>query len=143
VVNGNGGVTLGSDIRKLASLSTPAMRQAERGRLKDAAEVIAAQARANAAWSKRIPAATRVGGGLTAGGVYVRTPGKYARNAAPFEFGKRHPLFARVGSKRYSGEWYPTPHRPYMEDAAEQALDRAAEKYAEIVDDWAHQLGFK
>lgn len=139
VVNGGGGLSgPGHDIRQLANLSTPAMRKAEASRLKDAAEVIAAEARRNAAaFSKHIPAATGVGGGISAAGVYVRTSGRKARMAAPNEFGERHPLF---GNYRH---FYPTPHRPYMETAADTALDRAAEAYAEIVDDWAHELGFK
>lgn len=139
VVNGNGGLQgTGRDIRTLASLSTPSARKAEASRLKDAAEVIAVAARARAAtFSRRIPAATGVGGGLSAKGVYIRTSGRKARNAAPFEFGERHPLF---GNYKHM---YNTPHRPYMEEAAEAALDAAAEAYAEVIDDWAHELGFK
>lgn len=138
-VNGGGGVAgLGRDIRQLSSLSTPAARAAEAARLRQAAQIIANAAKRNAAaFSRRIPPATSVGGGLSGKGVYVRTNGNKARNAAPFEFGERHPLF---GDRNH---WYATPHRPYMEDAAEQTLDRAAEAYAEVVDDWAQQLGFK
>src|SRR5258708_31679927 len=76
-----------------------------------AAELIAVKARANAAkFSRRIPGATHARPkGPDA--VVVITDGMAAPNAAPFEFGKRHPLF---GDRTH---WYKQPTRAYISRA--------------------------
>jgi hypothetical protein len=91
-----------------------------------AAEIFAAKARANAAkFSKRIPAATAVVPWKDDTAT-VTTDGDAAPNAAPFEFGERHPLY---GNRKF---WFPQPRRSYMSNAANSAstVNAAAEVYA-------------
>lgn len=91
-----------------------------------AAEIFAAKARANAAkFSRRIPAATYVDP-YTEEQAQVVTDGTMAPNAAPFEFGERHPLF---GDRKH---WYKQPTRAYMSRAAKDSktIDTAADVYA-------------
>jgi len=93
----------------------------------EAAGVICRQAQANARkFSKRIPAATFVDG-VSEQQAQVVTDGTAAPNAAPFEFGERHPLF---GDK---GVWFKQPTRAYMNSAASgAAVDEAADVYADL-----------
>jgi hypothetical protein len=77
----------------------------------------------------------------------VQTNGKKAPNAAPFEFGERHPLFGMTGKPGGRGPlgkgyWFKQPTRPYMETAARNKLDEAAREYSRVIDDWAHDAGF-
>lgn len=105
-------------------MSIPAYGSTRSSVLK-AAEILAAQARRNAAaFSTRIPAATVVAG-LAEQQAAVVTDGAAAPNAAPFEFGERHPLF---GDKKH---WYKQPLRAYMNRAATNsgALASALEAY--------------
>lgn len=91
-----------------------------------AAEIYADQAKRNAArYSRRIPAATHVEGSAEQV-AYVVTDGNAAPNAAPFEFGERHPLFGN------RGHWYKQPTRAYMSNAANSKTTQAAaaEAYA-------------
>jgi hypothetical protein len=77
-----------------------------------AAELFAAKARANASnFSTRIPPATTAEpyGEQEA---QIVTDGTAAPNAAPFEFGERHPLF---GDRAH---WYKQQTRAYMNRAA-------------------------
>lgn len=93
----------------------------------DAAEVFADVARANAArFSIRIPAATAVVA-LNEQAAMVVTDGDAAPNAAPFEFGERHPLFGNRSS------WYQQPRRAYMSSAANNpvAVEAASDVYGD------------
>lgn len=108
-------------------------------RLRRAAKLIADQAKVNAAgFSRRIPAATRISGATRPGDDYVEivTNGDEAPNASPFEDAEWHPLW---GNKRHE---YQQPHRPYMEDAVNQKSDAAVNEIANVIDDWAADLGF-
>lgn len=90
-----------------------------------AAEIFAARARVNAAkFSARIPLATFVEG-VDGDHAQVVTDGVLAPNAAPFEFGERHPLF---GNRQH---WYKQPTRAYMSNAATNnaTIDAAADAY--------------
>lgn len=94
-----------------------------------AAQVFGDQAKNSAKkFSTRIPAATYVMGS-TEQAAQVVTDGTDAPNAAPFEFGERHPLWGRRGP----GDWRKQPTRAYMSNAARNsgAITRAAEAYAE------------
>lgn len=96
---------------------------ASRESLIKAAQVLCDQAKVNAAkFSKKIPAATYVEG-LESLECEVVTDGTMAPNAAPFEFGERHPLF---GDRSH---WYKQPTRAYMDKAAKNAgaLTRASD----------------
>lgn len=105
-----------------------------------AAEVFRDQARANAAkFSRRIPPATNVTGYLEEQAM-VWTDGVAAPNAAPFEFGERHPsnlpniTFNKYGRRTV---WAPQgvppkpKSRPYMSRAVNsKTIDKAADIYA-------------
>jgi hypothetical protein len=93
----------------------------------EAAGVLSRQAKANAAsFSRRIPMATYVAG-FSENQAMVVTDGAAAPNAAPFEFGERHPVF---GNRNV---WRKQPLRPYMNRAATgPALDEAADVYADL-----------
>lgn len=92
-----------------------------------AAEVFLVQARKNAMrFSTRIAPATHVTG-LGEHQAMLVTDGTAAPNAAPFEFGERHPLY---GNRRH---WYKQRTRAYMSRAASNktAISKAADIYAE------------
>lgn len=102
-----------------------------------AAAVIAEQARKNASFSTRIPAATGVATGDSADEAVVVTDGDAAPNALQFELGERHPLWGTwvTGKGRQ-------PKKPYMAKAAKTASGKALEVYAEQVDELAAEHGY-
>jgi hypothetical protein len=94
-----------------------------------AAEIFATKARSIAAkFSTRIPAATHVEP-LNEQTATVVTDGKAAPNAAPFEFGERHPLWGRWVTGKGK-----QPTRAYMNRTANDSatLDEAADVYANV-----------
>ena len=108
-------------------------------RLREAAEVIAEQARENAAgWSARIPPSIKVSGG--AGGVSIMSgaPPAYPNEVA----GVRHPVFGGRGTRRPGAPWVTNAHRPFLAPAADERIDEAAEKFARVIDDWAKEYGY-
>ena len=108
-------------------------------RLREAAEVIAEQARVNAGWSARIPPSIKVSGG--AGGVSIITG---APPAYPNEIpGVRHPVFGGRGTRRPHAPWVTNQHRPFLGPAADERIDEAAEKFAQVIDDWCKETGFR
>ena len=107
-------------------------------RLREAAEVIAEQARMNAHWSARIPPSIKVSGG--SGGVSIMSG---APPAYPNEVdGVRHPVFGGRGTRRPKAPWVTNQHRPFLAPAADQRIDEAAEKFAQVIDDWAKEHGY-
>lgn len=104
-----------------------------------AAEIFAEKARQIAAkFSRRIPAATYVDP-YTEQQAQVVTDGVEAPNAAPFEFGERHPLF---GDRKH---WYKQPTRAYMSRAAQDSstIDKAADIYGSLEADLlADEFGY-
>ena len=111
--------------------------------LTEAARIICKRAKEiSGAFSVRIPAATHVT--VSNGTVAVITDGEAAPNAAPFEAGELHPLWAHVGSWRYEHyKWGRQPYRPYMTMAALDKIQDACEAYAESVYDLARKDGFR
>jgi hypothetical protein len=109
-------------------------------RLLEAAKVIADRAKQNASgWSARIPPSIRVSGG---------DPEVFIRSSAPPAYPNeiphvRHPVFGGRGTKRPHAPWVTNEHRPFLAPAADEAGDAAAEKYADVIDDWAIKAGFK
>lgn len=109
-------------------------------RLREAAEVIARQAKLNAAgWSKRIPPSIRISGSY---------PEVVIRSAAPPAYpneipGVRHPVFGGRGTKRPHAPWVTNEHRPFLAPAADMAANKALEKFAQLIDDWALKAGFR
>jgi len=101
-------------------------------RLREAAQVIADQARVNAAWSAKIVPTLKVKGGGT--GLYISTS---AGPAYPNEIpGVRHPTFGHA-------PWVTNQHRPFLFPAADERIDEAADKIAQVCDDWAREYGFE
>lgn len=109
-------------------------------RLREAAKVIADQAKRNAAgWSKRIPPSIRVSGAY---------PEVVIRSAAPPAYpneipGVRHPVFGGRGTDRPKAPWVTNEHRPFLAPAADEGANKALEKFAQLIDDWAIKAGFR
>jgi len=108
-------------------------------RLREAAEVIAEQARENAGWSARIPPSIKVSGGGGGVSIVSGAPPAYPNEVA----GVRHPVFGGRGTSRPKAPWVTNKHRPFLAPAADERIDEAAEKFAAVLDDWAKKYGFK
>jgi hypothetical protein len=108
-------------------------------RLREAAGIIADQARANAAgWSVRIPPSIKVGGGETEIIIRSAAPPAYPNEVA----GVRHPVFGGRGTKRPHAPWVLNQHRPFLAPAGDQKSDEAVAAFAKVIDDWAKERGF-
>lgn len=110
--------------------SSAMLNKVVQARLVAAAEVIAAAAGANASqFSRRIPKSIKVI--PSKGTVLIIAGGNAAPNADPFEYGKKHPLFGHWET----GPQYFMKKRPFLEEAAVSALDKAADEFAKVFDD--------
>jgi hypothetical protein len=103
--------------------------------LRKAGEIVRDQARFNASWSKRIPAATRVSVGFTKRnpGVAVQVNRKRAPHARPFEHGG-NPGFFRHKTFGHEDRWVPQKARPFLAEAAEEKAPEAERQIAQVVD---------
>lgn len=119
------------DVKAADAALLPRFRRA----LKEAADVVADQVRANAAWSRRIPGSVKTG--ATQRGAYVKAGGDGAPHAAIYEKGGRHPVFGNPNN------WVDVSARPFMVAALEAKADAAADKAAEALDAYARDAGFK
>ena len=109
-------------------------------RLREAAQVIADQAKANAAgWSARVPESIHISGGASGVSILSGAPPSYPNEIA----GVRHPVFGGRGTRRPKAPWVRNQHRPFLAPAADEKIDEAAEKFAQVIDDWAHDRGYK
>jgi hypothetical protein len=115
-------------------------------RLRRAAQPIADDARRRAAaWSVRVPLSIRFGGGgsritIVAGG--ARAPQAGVMEGKPSGAPRSHPVFAR--GPRETWTWAEQiPVRPFLAEAVDAKADEMVEIFAGIVDDWAHELGFR
>ena len=115
-------------------------------RLRQAAEVIADRARANAApWSRRIPPSVRIYQ-LTAGGriATIAAGGARAPMAYTFEapYGPVwHPVWGHGPRKDW--HWVRQDPRPFLAPAGDEAADTAIDVFAEMIDDWEAASGFE
>lgn len=111
-------------------------------RLKKAAEIVAASCRLiSSRFSRRIPISIEV---VTQNDqVYVRAGGREAPNAYPFDPPDnppvRHPVWGH--GPRNTWHWAPQPYRPFLEMGAEISIDRAAQSFSQVIDDWCRQSG--
>lgn len=112
--------------------------------LRDVGQIVRDQARVNAAWSRRIPAATRVSVGFTKRnpGVAVQVNKNRAPHARPFEHGGmpgefRHPVFGHRDRP-----WEPQRARPFLAKALEEKAPEAERKIAEVFDKVSRDAGF-
>jgi hypothetical protein len=110
--------------------------------IRKAAAPVLTQARSNASWSHRIPAATtlKVLYGQKRSGVILSTSAKRAPHARPYEglLGRtfRHPLF---GDREH---WYTQAARPFDWPAVQANREAVGRAVAEVVDDAARRHGF-
>jgi hypothetical protein len=108
-------------------------------RLREAAEIIAKQARVNASgWSARIPPSIKVSGSATIS-ISSGAPPAYPNEIA----GVRHPVFGGRGTARPEAPWVLNQHRPFLAPAADMKADAAAEQFSKVIEDWAKDYGFK
>jgi hypothetical protein len=111
-------------------------------RLKEAGEYVAGIARGKASWSSKVPASIKVGGGRS--GVNITAGGARAPAAYPNEIpGVRHPVFGGKGTARPDAPWVTNENRPFLAPAGDEGADGAAAIVAQVVDDWAHEHGFR
>lgn len=117
-------------------------------RLRQAAQIIADEAKARtAAWSETIPGSIRIIGGSTsvtiaAGG--VRAPSAYTWEGKKSGSPRWHPVFGRGDVARSDWKWVPQlPVRPFLEQAVDAKGEEAFRAFARVIDDWAHERGFK
>ena len=102
--------------------------------------MIADRAKENAsAWSRRIPGSIRISGSYPEIVIRASAPPAYP-NEVP---NVRHPVFGGRGTRRPHAPWVTNEHRPFLAPAADEAGDAAAEKFADIIDDWAIKAGFR
>lgn len=111
--------------------------------LRKAGEVVRDEARRNAAWSRRIPAATRVSVGFTARnpGVAVQVNRNRAPHARPFEHGGE-PGFFRHKVFGHEDRWVAQRARPFLAKAAEAKAPEAEKQVGDVVDRVTRQAGF-
>lgn len=125
------------------------LRRKLRPKLREAGEIVAAQARINASWSTRIPPATKVSTSFTLRrpGVSVTVNRKLAPHARPFEHGGdpgefRHPVFQTFGTRRRT-PWVPQRARPFLEPALRARGDEAGRRITDAVDEATRDAGFR
>lgn len=127
-------------------------------RLRRAAAPVADYARLSSArWSRRVPASVRLQGGasritIAAGG--NRAPQAKTMEGNPNGTPCAHPVYARgprIRGPLVNGRHVPPgwtwrkqiPVRPFLREAVDARQDEMVRIFAGIVDDWAHQLGYK
>lgn len=102
------------------------------------------QVKSNASWSSRIPAASRikVGYGKKGAGATVVTSARRAPHARPYEHGGvagifRHPVY---GNRK---NWVPQQARPFFFRAVWEAAPQVEEGFRNLIDQVAHENGWK
>jgi hypothetical protein len=134
-------------------------------RLRKAATPVADYARASSArWSRRVPASVRLQGGasritIAAGG--SRAPQAYTMEGRSDGRPIAHPVYGHgprvrgplVSGPRRPGEqrrydppgwtWAKQTPRPFLREAIDVKQDEMLRIFAGVVDDWAHDLGYR
>ena len=110
--------------------------------IKEAAQGVLDAAKAEASWSKRIPAATKLKVSFSARstGVSVEVDGKKAPHARPIDHaGKsgtfRHRVFG-------TDTWVEQPARPFFASAVDSRSPEIERRISQIADDVARKAGF-
>ena len=135
--------------RSVAGVTASAGAVSVRGAVKDAAELIAADARKIAGrWSRRIPPSIRVTVAADGKSATITAGGPEAPHAIVFEdpgggAWRNHPVFGRPDRTRRDWTWVAQQPRPFLAAAA----DRQASKAADLIGDgfvtaWARSRGF-
>jgi hypothetical protein len=99
----------------------------------------------SARWSRRVPASVRLGGGanhvqIVAGG--QRAPQAYTMEGTATGLPIAHPVYAR-GLNRREWTWVKQTPRPFMREAIDANIDLMVSRFADVVDDWAKQAGYR
>lgn len=117
--------------------------------MRDAAEIIAADARAIAGtWSKRIPPSIKVSVAADGKSATITAGGAEAPMAFTFEApgGQwvSHPVFGRADQTRKEWTWVKQVPRPFLSAAADRAATRAADAWGDAaITGWAKAHGFR
>lgn len=116
-------------------------------RLRRAAQIVVDDAkRRSAEWSVRTPPSIHLIGGsrrvdIVAGG--RAAPMAYTMegraNGAPIA----HPVFGRPDRLRSEWTWVKQPPRPFLREAIDATQDELLKEFARVIDDWAHERGFR
>jgi hypothetical protein len=108
------------------------------------AQPVLERAKANAAWSSRIPQAMRISPGFSTrrAGVAIVVSARRAPHARPYEnLGRqgtfRHPVFG------HRDRWVSQPARPFLFSALSAADAELMRESARMVDEVARKHGFK
>lgn len=142
LADGEGSASLrlyGADIARLPK----ELRSRLRPRMREAGEITMARARANAAWSSRIPRALslRVSFARRDPGVTIIADTSAAPHARPLEGitsegSFRHPVFG-------NDVWVTQATRPFLRPAAQATGGDVVAKVAEAIDDATRAVGFR
>ena len=127
---------------------TPRLRRSLRAALTDAAQPIAADARARASWSTRIPGAVTVAAAVSRGSQVVvrfRVSADVAPHARAYEGLSargsasvfRHPVFG------HRERWVPQAARPFIEPALRAGREGAMRAVGDAVQATARDAGFR
>lgn len=117
--------------------------------VRDAAEIIAADARAIAGtWSKRIPPSIKVNVAADGKSATITAGGSEAPMAYTFEAPGgnwvSHPVFGRADRTRKEWTWVKQVPRPFLSAAADRAATRAADAWGNAaITAWAKAHGFR
>lgn len=115
------------------------VRKEIRPAIREAAQPIVAEARANASWSSRIPRAIRLSN--TRRGISIRVNQTRAPHARPYEGiggnGQfRHPVFGR-------DRWVSQATRPFLDPAVAKHRGKVRAALVRVVEDAARRHGFR
>jgi hypothetical protein len=113
--------------------------------LRDAADIIAADARMSAArWSRRVALSLKVSVSGDGKSAPITAGGAEAPQAATFELGLSHPVFGRPTMTRKEWTWVKQIARPYLAAAAERQATKAADAWGNgVITGWARNHGFR
>ena len=134
---------LGQELKNLDRAFAAAIRKQVRTAVSEAGAAVLGQARSNASWSSRIPAATKLTTSFSArrAGVTIRTSKTRAPHARPFEktgggSSFRHKVFGR-------DEWVDQQARPYLFPAVESRDAGTNAAFQAAIDKAVRQAGFQ
>lgn len=136
---------IAEDLRRLP-LET---RKSIRPKLQKAGEKVAATAKANAAWSSRIPATVRVAPSFRfeREGVEIKLGGRGTPHARAYEGLTRnpfrHPVHADPKKTRREWAWVSQPARPMLRPAARKHEAETNRLMREALDEAGRELGFR
>ncbi len=113
--------------------------------LRDAADIVAADARTSAArWSRRVPLSIKVSVSGDGKSATITAGGPGAPQAATFELGLSHPVYGRPTMTRKEWTWVKQIARPYLAAAAERQATKAADVWGNgVITGWAKNHGFR